>query len=113
MHGEIKKVVVTSVVKRHYCIVPGMPRASENFCDPTAVSRLENRFESPPLSGGDRAGRRVEVDMAGFILQIVRRCKTLPHLTSPYKGEGYKRESTSPEFPLWKCIPWKGEESIA
>jgi len=40
VHGEIKKVVVTSVVMRHLFIVPGAPRAFEDFCDPNAVSRI-------------------------------------------------------------------------
>ncbi len=43
VHGEIQKVVVTSVVMRHFCILPGAPRACADFCDPTAVSRL-NQF---------------------------------------------------------------------
>ncbi len=40
VHGEIEKVVVTSVVMRHFCILPGAPRACADFCDPTAVSRF-------------------------------------------------------------------------
>ncbi len=43
VHGEIQKVVVTSVVLRHFCILPGAPRACADFCDPTAVSRLKGR----------------------------------------------------------------------
>jgi len=39
--GEIQKVVVTSVVMRHFCILSGAPRACADFCDPTAVSRLK------------------------------------------------------------------------
>jgi len=42
VHGEIQKVVVTSVVMRHFCILPGAPRACADFCDPTAVSRLKD-----------------------------------------------------------------------
>ncbi len=41
MHGEIKKFVVTSVVMRHFLIVPGASRACADFCDPTAVSRFK------------------------------------------------------------------------
>ena len=41
VHGEIQKVVVTFVVMRHFCILPGAPRACADFCDPTAVSRLD------------------------------------------------------------------------
>jgi len=44
VHGEIKKVVVTLVVMKHFFILPGAPRACADFCDPTAVSR----FNSPP-----------------------------------------------------------------
>ncbi len=40
--GEIKKSVVTSVVMRHFFILPGAPRACADFCDPTAVSRLNH-----------------------------------------------------------------------
>ncbi len=40
MHGEIKKVVVTLVVMRHFFILPGASRACADFCDPTAVSRI-------------------------------------------------------------------------
>ncbi len=40
VHGEIKKFVVTSVVMRHFYILPGAPRACADFCDPTAVFRL-------------------------------------------------------------------------
>ncbi len=40
VHGEIQKVVVTFVVMRHFCIVPGAPRACADFCDPTGVSRI-------------------------------------------------------------------------
>ena len=40
VHGEIQKVVVTSVVMRHFCILPGAPRACADFCDPTPVSRF-------------------------------------------------------------------------
>ncbi len=40
VHGEIKKVVVTSVVMRQFFILPGAPRAFADFCDPTAVSRF-------------------------------------------------------------------------
>jgi len=40
VHGEIKKFVVTSVVMRHFFILPGAPRACADFCDPTAVFRL-------------------------------------------------------------------------
>ncbi len=45
VHGEIQKVVVTSVVMRHFCFLSGAPRACADFCDPTAVSRLN--FDSP------------------------------------------------------------------
>jgi len=40
VHGEIKKFVVTVWVMRHFLIVRGAPRACADFCDPTAVSRL-------------------------------------------------------------------------
>ena len=40
VHGEIKKFVVTLGVMRHFFIVRGAPRACVDFCDPTAVSRL-------------------------------------------------------------------------
>ena len=40
VHGEIQKVVVTSVVMRQLLIFPGSPRACANFCDPTAVLRF-------------------------------------------------------------------------
>jgi hypothetical protein len=40
MHGEIKKIVVTFWVMRHFFILQGAPRACTDFCDPTAVSRL-------------------------------------------------------------------------
>ena len=42
VHGEIQKVVVTLVVMRHCCIVPGAPRGCADFCDPTAVSRVKS-----------------------------------------------------------------------
>ncbi len=38
--GEIKKFVVTVLVMRHFLILRGAPRACVDFCDPTAVSRL-------------------------------------------------------------------------
>jgi hypothetical protein len=41
VHGEIKKVVVTSVVMRPFFILSGAPRACAGFCDPTAVSRFK------------------------------------------------------------------------
>ncbi len=37
----MQKVVVTSLVMRLFCILPGAPRACADFCDPTAVSRLK------------------------------------------------------------------------
>ena len=37
VHGEIKKFAVTSVVMRHFFILPGAPRACADFCEPTAV----------------------------------------------------------------------------
>ncbi len=40
MPSEIKKVVVTVLVMRHFLILRGAPRACVDFCDPTAVSRL-------------------------------------------------------------------------
>jgi hypothetical protein len=40
VHGEIKKVVVTSVMMKHFFILPGAPRACADFCNPTADSRL-------------------------------------------------------------------------
>ena len=43
VHGEIKKVVVTLVVIRHFFILPGAPRGCADFCDPTAVSRFKVR----------------------------------------------------------------------
>ncbi len=49
MHGAIQKVVVTSVVMRHFCILSGAPRACADFCDPTAVSR----FKGGPKMGWD------------------------------------------------------------
>ncbi len=44
--GEIKKFVVTSVVMRHFFILPGGPRAYADFCDPTAVSRLKSALNN-------------------------------------------------------------------
>jgi len=44
--GERKKFVVTSVVMRHFFILPGAPRACADFCDPTAVSRLKEETSS-------------------------------------------------------------------
>ena len=41
VHGERQKVVVTSMVMRPFCMLPGAPRVCANFCDPTAVSRLK------------------------------------------------------------------------
>jgi len=40
--GEIKKVVVTWEVMRHFFILPGAPRACADFGDPTAVSRFKD-----------------------------------------------------------------------
>jgi hypothetical protein len=37
---EIKKFVVTFRVMRHFFILQGAPRSCVEFCDPTAVSRL-------------------------------------------------------------------------
>jgi len=42
VHGEIKKFVVALWVMRHFFIVRGAPRACVDFCDPTAVSRLNS-----------------------------------------------------------------------
>ena len=42
VHGEIQKVVVTLVVIRHFCILPGAPTACAGFCDPTAISRFKH-----------------------------------------------------------------------
>ena len=47
VHGEIQKVVVTLVVMRHFCILPGAPRGCAEFCDPTAVSRFNSTHEPP------------------------------------------------------------------
>jgi len=41
--GEIKKIVGTFVVMRHFFILPGAPRACADFCDPTAVSRFKDQ----------------------------------------------------------------------
>jgi len=49
VHGEIKKVVVTFVVIRHFFILPGAPRACGDFCDPTAVSRFNQVALTPIL----------------------------------------------------------------
>jgi len=49
VHGEIKKVVVTFVVIRHFFILPGAPRACGDFCDPTAVSRFNQAALTPIL----------------------------------------------------------------
>ncbi len=43
MHGEIQKVMVTSVVRRPFCIVPSASRACADFCDPTAVFGFKGR----------------------------------------------------------------------
>jgi hypothetical protein len=43
VHGEIKKFVVTLLVMRHFFILQGAPRACVDFCDPTAVSRFNER----------------------------------------------------------------------
>jgi len=42
-HGEIKKFVVTLWVMRHFLILLGAPSACADFCDPTAVSRLNEK----------------------------------------------------------------------
>jgi len=51
--GERKKFVVTSVVMRHFFILPGAPRAYADFCDPTAISRslseISDRREDWPV----------------------------------------------------------------
>ncbi len=51
----VKKVVVTSVVMRQFFIVPGAPRACADFCDPTVVSRfqeksMDHRNKGPTMS---------------------------------------------------------------
>ncbi len=55
VQGTIKKFVVTSVVMRHFLIVPGAPRACADFCDPTGVSRfqeksMDHRNKGPTMS---------------------------------------------------------------
>lgn len=50
--GEIKKVVVTLVVMRHFFILLGAPRGCADFCDPTAVSRLRE-LEIGEMQTGD------------------------------------------------------------
>ncbi len=62
MHGAIQKVVVTSLVMRPFCIVPGAPRACADFCDPTAASR----FNDGPKIG-------YEIDQVIFS-QVLRAC---------------------------------------
>jgi len=57
VHGEIQKVVVTFVVMRHFCILPGAPRACTDFCDPTAVSRFNSVIGSLQSLYG-RKGRK-------------------------------------------------------
>jgi len=42
VHGEIKIFIVTSVVIRHFFILPGAPRDCADFCGPTAVSRFNS-----------------------------------------------------------------------
>ncbi len=49
MHGEIQKVVVTSVVRRHFCILSGAPRACADFYDPTVVSRFKGLLKEHAL----------------------------------------------------------------
>jgi len=52
VHSEIKKVVVTSAVMRHFFILLDAPRACADFCDPTAVSRLKDPLiDSSKLRG--------------------------------------------------------------
>jgi len=46
VHGEIKKFVATLWVMRHFFIVRGAPRACVDFCDPIAVSRLNQKKSS-------------------------------------------------------------------
>jgi len=48
VHGEIKKIVVTSMVKRHFIILQGVQRDCVDFCDPAAVSRF-NTFSLKPV----------------------------------------------------------------
>ena len=55
--GEIKKSEVTSVVMRHFFILPGAPRACADFCDPIAVSRL-------------KYGNKLFINMSPFLLEI-------------------------------------------
>ena len=52
MPGEIKKFEVISVVRRHFFIVPGALRACTDFCDPTAVSGLNEQKQITHLSEG-------------------------------------------------------------
>ncbi|MCH7615335.1 MAG: hypothetical protein IH978_06315 [Nitrospinae bacterium] len=40
VQGEIQKVMITSVVMRHFFIFPRASRACADFCDPTAISRF-------------------------------------------------------------------------
>jgi len=41
VHGERQKVVVTLVVMRHFCILPGAPISYTAFLRPTAVSDMD------------------------------------------------------------------------
>ncbi len=50
--GEIKTFEVTSVVMRHFFILPGEPRACADFCDPTADSRFKGAYSSSINSVG-------------------------------------------------------------
>jgi len=50
VHVETQKGVVIFVVMRHFCILPDAPRACADFCDPTAVSRLNHESNKHPRS---------------------------------------------------------------
>lgn len=41
VHFEIKPFVVTVLVMRYFSILRGAPRACEDFCNSTAVSRIK------------------------------------------------------------------------
>ncbi len=58
MHGEIKKFVVTSVVMRHFFMLPGAPRACADFCDPTAVSRFNHSGVERIVAGTAKASSK-------------------------------------------------------
>ena len=46
------------MVKRPFCILPGVARACTDFCDPTAVSRFNDLPAESPIARDNRLTRK-------------------------------------------------------